>query len=212
MTPKEYNETLKRIERENPAEPLLSLLLAGCSNLNLIYMRAALKRLKNIDIQPDRDGGDDDEDQQAASLDPVVKELWSLKGQLFRERAKHSNRFHDCTSDDQRRSISDAILRIWERIQDTDRKINYYLDHGRLPEGEERFPLPDDPAGIMKKLLSIRSLISQEQVKLRKLAELPDDDPQKRTKIEESQARLVELKLYRGHAEQKAQGTAIHAE
>ena len=212
MTEAEYTSNLRRIECDNPAEPLLRSLRAGWTKVNIIYMRAAIKRLKNIDRQPDHAGGHDDEEQEAASLDPVVKELWSLKGQLFRERAKHSNRFHDCTSDEQRKAISDAILRIWERIQDTERKINYYQEHGRLPEGEERFPLPDDPAALLKKLMSLRSLISMEQQKLRKLAELPADDPQKRTKIEESQARLAELKLYRGHAEQKAQGTAVLAE
>lgn len=210
MTEQEYKGNLKRIERENPAEPLLSLLRAGWSKVNLIYMRAALKRLQDLaPVTPDS-ATTDKTDAGASSADPVLKELWSLKGQLFRERAKHSNRFHECTTDEQRRANSEAILRIWERIQETGRKIEHYQEHGSLPAGEERFPLPDDPAALLKKLMSLRSLISMEQQKLRKLAELSDDDPAKRPKIEESQARLADLKLYRGHAEQKAQGTALH--
>lgn len=200
MTAAEYSKHLGEIIRRNSAEVLLPVLRKGYSPVNVIYMKAALKRLPKEDTLPDRDGSDD----ETTSADPVLRELWSLKGQLFRERAKMSNRFHDCTSDQERRGISDAILRIWDRIQETNRKMDYYEEHGMLPAGEERFPLPEDPAALLKKLMSLRSQISMEQKKLKELAGLPDDHPNKRTKIEESQAKLAELKLYRAHAEQKA--------
>lgn len=210
MTEAEYKANLKRIERDNPAEPLLRSLRAGWTKVNVIYMKSALKRLPKDDTHADR-GGSHVQDGPEMT-DPVLKELWSLKGQLFRERGKLSNRFHDCTTDEQRKANSDAILRIWERIREIEQKVEHYEEHGQLPAGAERFPLPDDPAALLKKLMSIRSQISMEQQKLRRLSELSNDDPQKRTKIEESQARLAELKLYRGHAEQKAQGTAVFAE
>lgn len=206
MTAAQYNEHLERIEANNPAEPLLRVLRSGWSKINLIYLKSALNRLPKVDPQPEND--DNDETTNDAN-DPIIRELWSQKGQLFRERAKFSNRFHDCTNDEQRKSNSEAILRIWDRIQDIQRKMEYYEDHGELPAGAERFPLPNDPAALLKKLMSIRSQISMEQQKLRKLAELSEDDPAKRTKIEESQAKLAELKLYKGHAEQKAT-TDIH--
>jgi hypothetical protein len=209
MTAQQYTEHLKRIEATNPAEPLLRSLRAGWSRVNVIYMKSALNRLPKVDTQPDRATTDDIEDQETASTDPIIRELWSQKGQLFRERAKFSNRFHDCTTDEQRKANSEAILRIWDRIMDIQRKMEYYEENGELPAGAERFPLPDDPAALLKKLMSIRSQISMEQQKLRRLAELSDEDPQKRPKIEESQAKLAELKLYRGHAEQKAK-TDIH--
>jgi hypothetical protein len=206
MTAAQYNEHLKRIEATNPAEPLLRVLRSGWSKVNVIYLKSALNRLPKVDPQPDTT--EDDETTNDAT-DPIIRELWSQKGQLFRERAKFSNRFHDCTNDEQRKANSEAILRIWDRIQDIQRKMEYYEDHGELPAGAERFPLPDDPAALLKKLMSIRSQISMEQQKLRKLAELSEDDPAKRTKIEESQAKLAELKLYRGNAEQKTK-TDIH--
>jgi hypothetical protein len=209
MTQKEYTDNLKRIEADNTAEPLLRILRTGWSAVNVIYMKSALNRLPKADTLRDRADSDDHEDTETTNTDPIMRELWSQKGQLFRERAKYSNHFHDCTSDEQRKANSDAILRIWERIQEISAKMEYYEQHGELPAGAERFPLPDDPAALLKKLMSIRSLISMEQQKLRKLAELSEDDPAKRTKIEESQSKLAELKLYKGHAEQKAK-TDIH--
>jgi len=206
MTAAQYNEHLKRIEATNPAEPLLRVLRSGWSKVNIIYLKSALNRLPKGDPPPDNDPNDETTND---ANDPIIRELWSQKGQLFRERAKFSNRFHDCTNDEQRKANSEAILRIWDRIQDIQRKMEYYEDHGELPAGAERFPLPDDPAALLKKLMSIRSQISMEQQKLRKLAELSEEDPAKRIKIEESQAKLAELKLYKGHAEQKAT-TDIH--
>lgn len=205
MTAQEYRQHLADIQARNKQEVLLPVLRTGYSPVNVIYMKAALKRLPKDGTPPDRDATEG----EAASADPVLRELWSHKGQLFRERAKLSNRFHECTTDQQRKTNSDAILRIWERIQDANRKMDYYEEHGVLPAGAERFPLPEDPAALLKKLMSLRSQISMEQKRLKDLAALPDDHPAKRTKIEESQAKLAELKLYKGHAEQKA-GADIH--
>ena len=74
----------------------------------------------------------------------------------------------------------------------------------------ERFPLPDDRGALVKKLSSIRVLISQVQARLRDLAELPDHHPDKAEKILAAEKRRAELVLYRGHAEQKIKNTAIH--
>jgi len=206
MTEAQYKANLKRIEADNPAEPLLRSLRAGWTKVNVIYMKSAVNRLPKVDTVPDAATSDEDESR---NIDPIMRELYAQKGQLFRERAKLSNRFHDCTTDEQRKINSDAIVRVWDQIQEVNTKLDYYDEHGELPAGAERFPLPDDPAALLKKLMSLRSQVSMEQQKLRRLAELSEDDPQKRTKIEESQAKLAELKLYRGHAEQKAK-TDIH--
>lgn len=201
MTDKEYRRHLAAIEKSNPDEPLLRTLQQGFSRVNLIYMRAALKRLPPAadTVEPSAD------DMPGENMPPVVRELWAHKGRLFRERARWSNKFHDAKNDQERKAISDAILRIWNQIQDIERKIGLYEQTGSLPGEEERFPLPDDPVLLVRKTASIRSLISIQQAKLRDLAKLPESDPTKPAKIEEANAKLAELKLYRSYAERKIQ-------
>lgn len=202
MTKQEYNEYLRRIREANPEEPLLGKLRTGYSAINVIFMKSAMKRLPKV--QEEKKEGRDEEEEIDSANNPVLKELWARKGQLFRQRAKWSNQFHECKTDAERRAVSDGIMKVWEDIQDIERKIAFVQRSGSLPEGEERFPLPDDPIALMKKLNSIRAQISQRQQKLRELAQLPNDDPSKAVKITQTEAELAELKLYRGHAEEKA--------
>ncbi len=201
MTKEQYNEYLRRIRDTNPKEPLFGKLRAGYSAINVIYMKAALKRLPKKEVE---DAPSPDVEEEENSANPVVKELWIRKGQLFRARAKHSNSFHECKTDADRRAVSEAILGVWRQIQDIEGKIEFYARHGTLPEGAERFPVPDDPIALMKKINSIRAQISQRQQKLRAMALLPNSDPEKVIKIQKIEAELAELKLYRGHAEKKA--------
>jgi len=202
MTKEDYNQYLRRIREANPKEPLFGKLRAGYSAINVIYMKAALKRLPKETIE-EKEGKEEDI-EELISTNPVVKELWKRKGQLFRERAKYSNSFHECKIDAERRAVSEAILGVWRQIQDIEGKIEFYTRHGTLPEGAERFPLPDDPISLMKKLNSIRAQISQRQQRLRELAQMPDSEATKGVRIQKIEAELAELRLYRGHAEKKA--------
>lgn len=209
MTKDDYEGYLRALLDKFPDSPLLPDLRTGYSRVNVIYMRHAIK---NLVVQEEEVPGPAEE-KETDPTDPVLRELWAEKGRLFRQRGKLSNKFHDCKTDAERKRNSDNILAVWEQIQVVKAKIAHYEEYGSLPKEEERFPLPDDPAELLKKLMSIRSLISQEQQKIRKIGELPDEHPEKAERLEASEKRLAELKLYRGYAEQKAKANSatIHS-
>lgn len=193
MKPLLYDAAVASIQQRNPGEVLLPTLLKGHSIINEVYLRAALRRLPTAttaDTQPDR-----------APVDVVLRGLWRQRTMLFGEMNKRSNHFHACKSDDERAANSREIRRIWGEILNVKASIDYYEQHGHLPDpvSEERFPLPENPVDILKKLNSIRAQISQVKKRLDDLVTLPESHPD-RLKIGDAEARLNELKLYAGHA------------
>lgn len=199
MTKHDYEQNLKWLLEKKPNDPLLPLMRDGYSRINVVYMRHAIKGLVVKEEQP----------AEAASpetIDPVLRELWAEKGRLFRYRAKLSNRFHECKTDMDRKQVNEEILQVWQKILGIDAKIRTYEQHGVLPDEADEFALPDNPAELVRKLFSIRTMISAEQSKLRALANLPDEDPDKAKKIKSAETRLANLKLQRGYAETKAKG------
>lgn len=213
MTRMEYEQEVARIGRINPGEPLLPTLCEGYKRINLIYMRAALRRLPTIGGKTEENTADivpHQRDQRHA--DQVLRRLWAERSTLFGEMNKRSNHFHDCKSDDERAANSREIRRIWSKILDAKNRIEYYEQFGEIPEpvNEERFPLPEEPVALMKKLNSIRVQISQAKKRLDDLGALPEGHPD-RAKIADGETRLQELKLYAGHAEAAIDRASVHA-
>jgi hypothetical protein len=204
----DYRRALRRIEAENPAEPLLPALQQGHTALNEIYMRSALQRLADVPPAPgmtenptSEPANDEKTDIEPAAGAPIG-DLWSEKRRLWGEWAKTSNRFHECRTDAERAMISDQVADVWAQLQRVKSRIEHYEEHGTLPAPDERFPLPEDPVALVKKLQSIRAMISQAEAQLRALAELPDEHPD-RAKIPDAERRRAELILYRDHAQTK---------
>lgn len=204
MTAQQYNEALERVERRNPDEVLLPTLRAGHSRINEVYLRAALRRLPPAPEVP--------HPREQRYFDQNLRELWAERSRLFGEMNKRSNHFHECKTNDERAANSREIRRIWDRILEVKGKIEYYEAHGELPEevSEERFPLPDEPVALMKKLNSIRAQISQVKKRLDDLGALTQGHPD-RSKIGDAEARLAELKLYAAHAEKAIERASVHA-
>lgn len=195
MTRVQYNEALARVESGNPGEVLLPLLRSGWSQKNVIYMKAALRRL---------DGTPAPRKVDVSGAGDVLTSLYKAQQVLRGRRAKLSNSFHDCKTDADRREVSAGILKIEEEIRDNERKIAHYKAHRQLPQeaGGEGESLPENPIGLMKALASINAKISQTKKTLLELGRLPDNDPE-RAKIQKYEAKLARLKLEKGHAEQK---------
>lgn len=202
MTKEEYQRSLNRIEVENPDEVLLRELRKGYDRLRIIYMRHALRRVEGVGtraiahaIEPEPTEFD------AKKADETLKELWRARKSLFGKMNQTSNRFHDCKSDAERAKVSDEIISIWNEILHLKAKIAHYEKNAELPdETGARFPLPNDSVGVMKKINSLRAQISQVKKQIDALGELQADDPE-RSRIEEREKRLRELRLYLGHAE-----------
>lgn len=207
MTRQEYEQAVALVERRNPGDPLLSTLRAGYRPVNEVYLRAALRRLPNL-----RDNVEIPHPRNQRYADQTLKAMWAERTRLFGEMNKRSNHFHECKSDDERAANSREIRAIWSRILDVKERIEYYEAHGELPvaESEERFPLPEEPVALVKKMNSIRAQISQVKKRLDDLGALPQDHPD-RSKIGDAEARLAELKLYAGHAEKAIERASVHA-
>lgn len=214
MSYQEYNANLAKLERDNPGEPLLKALRSGYTAINVVYMRAALKRISAsthtgsfqvttgsetkavvVTMKP----------QPGKKADETLRKLWADRQHLFGDLNKASNHFHKCKNDAERKENSQRIKGIWDEIIAVKERIAHYEEFGSLPEPKsvEKFPLPDDPVSLVKKLNSIRALISQEQKKLRELFELNDNHPDKAQRIKESEERRAHLILYKEHAENK---------
>lgn len=212
MTQAEYIDNLARIEQANPAEVLLPTLRCGFNKANVLYMKSALKRLPEDAPGEEVDHVDDTAPAALRPADETLKALWAERSRLFGEMNRMSNHFHECKTDQERATNSTAILRKWEDIQAVKAKIRHYEEHGDMPSVvvEEKFPLPDNPFDLVKKLNSIRVQISQVEAKLREAGELPEDHPDRQTRIQEGEKKRAFLILYRGHAEQKIAGNSVH--
>lgn len=206
MTQSEYNNGLERIMQENPREVLLPALQSGYTRANVVYMLAALNRL------PDPEEVECLPTKSTKPADDTLRALWAERTRLFGQMNRMSNKFHECTTDQARAENSREVQRKWDEILEVKRKIRHYEEYGEvLEDGEqEKFPLPDDPIALMKKLASIRVQISQSEVKIREANALPNDHPDKQKRIQEGESKRAFLILYRGHAEQKIAGATIH--
>lgn len=218
MTYQEYKANLAKVESENPNEALLKVLKTGYTSINVVYMRAALKRISESAYQGSVTVKAGKHSQPAVIVtmkpkagkkpDETLRALWAERQHLFGDMNKASNQFYKCKTDAERKENSQRVRGIWEQILEVKDKIKHYEEFGALPEPKavEKFPLPDDPVALVKKLASIRALISQEQKKLRELFELNEDHPEKKSRIQESEERRKHLILYKEHAEQKIKG------
>lgn len=218
MNYQEYKANLAKVEAQNPDENLLKVLKTGYTAINVVYMRAALKRISesayqgNVTVKAGKKPAPavvvTMKAKPGKKPDETLRALWAERQHLFGDMNKASNHFHKCKTDAERKENSQRIMGIWEKILEVKEKIRHYEEFGSLPEPKqvEKFPLPDDPVALVKKLASIRALISQEQKKLRELFELNDDHPEKQSRINEAEDRRKHLMLYKGHAEQKIQG------
>ncbi|MBL7780697.1 MAG: hypothetical protein JNM22_05720 [Saprospiraceae bacterium] len=173
--------------------------------MNVIYLTAALKRLP-AEVEAAAPAPARQDTVPSKNADETLKALWAERTRLFGEMNRMSNHFHDCTTDADRAANSDAIGKKWEEIVAVKERIRQYETTGEVASvaTDEKFPLPEYPIELMKKIASIRAMISQAKKTLREAAELPDEHPERQKRIQEGEERLTYLNLYKGHAEQKA--------
>jgi hypothetical protein len=184
MSKQDYLAGVEFLAMRKPYHPLLAIIRSGHTRLNELYLERALKDVATP--KPDEEG--------IPGADPVLVNLLKEKRILYASRAKLSNSFHDCSSDESRANVSSSIQRIQRAIEAKNAQINYYQQHGKLPEGNQvDIDIPDDPIALMNRLLSVRSSISYNQRRIRILAALAEDNPE-RKKIPTLEANLKELK------------------
>ena len=169
MTEQEYLDCLAMLIEEMPNHVLIPELRKGYSVMNCVYLTNVIKK---IDIKiPERkikEAGNDD-----------LSKMEIRKSTLFGQRAKWTNKFHKCTTDQQRAAISDEIQLIQEDIAQVMKEIKYFeKHHTKMPViVHDKYPVPVKPIDQYKKLASLRSMRSQVKRRLKIIADLPKAHP-----------------------------------
>ena len=201
MRPWDYDEHLAEIERRNPAEPLLPTLRKGFSAINAMYIKIALGRMPTH-VEEELDLDVDQYDDVAP--DEVLIELWGQRTRLFGLLNKQANKFHECTTDAQRKENSELVLGYWDDIQSVKAKIEYYKEHKQLPvDDDDGEKIADNPAELAKQINSLRARISQRKKKLIDVAGLDASTPGKQKQIDIIEADIRTLKHTLGLATQQ---------
>lgn len=183
MNEDEYLAGVDWVALRHPKHPLIRSLREGYTKINVIYLKHALKEVG----EPER------ENIKAAVVeakDPILIKLQRERRTLFTHRAKLSNYFHECTTDDQRAANSDEIRLVQRKIEVCLRSIRIYKKTGELPEQAEKEETLTGVA-LMMKYRSVVSNISIKKRNLRKAAHARDERTKKQ--ISRWEAKLKEL-------------------
>ena len=133
--------------------------------------------------------------------DPILRDLYQKRTKLYDRRAKTSNKFHICKTDQARAKVSDDILEIQNEIKTLSLTISDYKETGQLPKAAKEYPIPRSALQRMKLLQSLRSQVSNKKAHIRTLHQLPDDTPNKGRRIEKAEAKLQKLITYKSYVE-----------
>lgn len=113
---------------------------------------------------------------------------------LRQKRARASQSFHSCKSDEERAGVCDQIADINQDIKITIAEIEYFRTHGRpkAPEVKTGFILSDDMEELTKRQNRLRSNILKVEKRIEFLLDLPEKD-RKRKQIPKKQDQLREM-------------------
>lgn len=190
MTEIEYQAGLEMIKTYSPEHPLLPTLLIGQSPINNLYMKSVLG---GLDTKiPD--------DIKSDGVDVVVQNMHRERGQLYGQRAKMSNKLHDCKSNGDRAIVSDEIQMIQAQIIEINARIHRYTLTGEVVT-PSKDNLPEEPFELFKIRENLRKNIPRIEKSLEQIFTWPDNKPGKQKKIEEKERKLQELKILKKHVE-----------
>ena len=174
MTEKEFDDNLRYLEMADPENILLPTIREGYSKLNAIFLKQAVKNIPVVPIP-----------EAAMVFDPEMIDIRITE--LFGQRAKLSNRFHELGTDKARAENSKEIQAIQRQISD----LMIQKENGATEASDG---IPTDPIQLMKFLNSTRAKISQAKKELERLGALPDENTD-RTHIPLVEKRLQKLNL-----------------
>lgn len=110
---------------------------------------------------------------------------------LRQRRAKTSQRFHQCHTDEERIKVCDAIDQINDEIKEKEAEADYIHKHGTKPQKKEEYtePLPDDLEGLKAERNRVAGRMRQQENKIVHFLTLPEND-KRRGKIQQCQEKL----------------------
>lgn len=166
MNEEEYLAAVDWVALKHAQHPLLPSLRQGYSRINLIYLKKALQ-----DVGKPQESSI--QEAVVEATDPVLVKLQRERRTLFTHRAKLSNYFHECKTDQQRAANSDEIRIVQRKIEVCLRSIRIYKKTGKLPEQEDVEELTG--IALMKKYRSTLSNISIKKRNLKHAAHARDE-------------------------------------
>jgi hypothetical protein len=198
MSEKEYNEALINFIGQQPNHLLLPTLNTGYSKLNCIYLKAVISKLpQRSDTTPSISG---DIDLKIDAQNPERNKLLKHKSDLFVQRFKLSNKYHDYPYtpefNSHRGDVSDKVLFVQKQIEEVMRKIKYFDSNGQTKPVDEKYRVPSTELGRKEKLLSLGASISRKKRDLDKLSEMPDCK-ERDARIEQEEKKLKELRHHK---------------
>lgn len=163
MKNSDYLAGLEILQKRDPDNLMLGRISRGYSPINCKYLEVELAKLPAPEPKKKR--------SQKKAKDSVVNKYNLVLQKLFGKRAKQSNRFHICATDQERRAVSINIMNIQEEIERMIREKEYYQEYGELPDKvtHEDYPIPESDMDLIKKRNSLQSHISQLKKELKNL-------------------------------------------
>lgn len=192
-----YQDKLNALERAAPGHALIRVfrLIQSAGNEMLLD-----RELEKIPAQaPPAPAIQDDPDPDEEE-DETLRRLRIDQSNLYAERAKLSNSFHDCANDRQRAVVSEKIQVVQHRIEEVRGLIRQYKQYGTIPEPDEKYPVPEDSFKLLATLHSLRASISRKKREIEHLGrEVAENDPAAPEKLEKAEAKLKDLRTHLEH-------------
>lgn len=185
-----YQEGLARLRAANPEHILLQVLALAESEMNWLILSRELDKYEAQSPEVVQKLEDEAEHQVG---DSVLEDLHRKQATLYGERRKLSNSFHDCSTDAERRDVSEAIQAVQRRIEHVRKQMAEYKKMGHVPAESEKYPVPEDPFKLLALRDSLRSSISRKSRQVRELALKALNDASHNKSLNESDNKLREL-------------------
>jgi hypothetical protein len=194
-----YRASLDYLKSLDPENSLIKILEKG---ENLINRKILDKELAKLPPPLPRD------ENQTKEKDPIRQRFAMQIRNQIAARAKLSNQFILCKTDEERKELSKMIIEINDKINVLKQNMDYYESNKKLPEmvADDRFKIPENPIDLMMKLNSLRSNISQVKKELRSMLVRKTDQ----SIISDKEQHLSYLKMYLAYVEQAIERQALH--
>lgn len=190
-----------------PKHPLVPLIKRGYSYMACKYLEKALSEVPEI-APVVRDSVTEMQVRtQQETRDPQLITLHDRVTKAISNRAKLSNKFHTVVSDSDRAIISTQIGDLQDQIERLFQEIEYFNKNGILPDQilDDKYPVPSDNVGILKKRQSLRSSISQSEKRIRSYHAAKRDH----SFIQAREEKLQHLKNHLAHVEKIAEAKGL---
>ena len=179
MTEKDYHIKLGYLRERNSKHSLLPLIEREYSVMNCAYLDRAISSLPKIE----------EKKKNHITGDPVFDRLQKRKRDLFTNRKKLSNLFHDMIHVSDRKSNSAKINEVQVEIERVMLTIAHYEEHGSAPLSSDPYDLPKDPIMLRTKKSNAMSNRSRNRAKEIELQQDPEKNSQAIIKV---QAKIFE--------------------